>query len=775
MPPSTRTRSRRPALALLASIGLVTAGLVAPISSAQAAPNELGAPADSAAVPTYDSPELQARSNLPVNDDGWNLPPGAQFNSITPVLNDDATVSFRVQLVPVPGQSGVYAPGIWSGGHGEGGLVYTGEANQRASDDVSINGSGDIAFTIADGGVDNKLWRYDAQTGTSEQVGTSPVFPRGYRGPSIDDAGDIGFTGDFGTGKAYAGAVDGSGQIFVNDRNLDPDSPWTYLYTPDFNDTGQIAAKVATSDDLVTDIEIRLFERDGTSRRILANHAVDPNSPYEKFNNSVSVNDEGVVAVVAHRTDGTEVVIRSDGETTTEIARAGDSDVIKDIDYFTPDVNDDGLVVFRGSDAQGQAVYVGDGTSLTRVAGKGDVVETDQGPGQLGQHDSSPVFGGSPTINNHGDVAFAAGLHPQGDNQVEWGSGVFVAYAEGDTQPPVEGSVTGVVTDRNDGQPVAGATVTLTDESGETAASTSTGSDGSYGVDVEPGTYTVTTTAEHYTTAGSTVVVEDTDEPQTVDVVLDTAVITVDPGSFDFDSSDGDTQTAELTVTNDGSAPLTWEAATEDDWLGVEPADGTVAVGDSTTVTLTVDATDLTDGTHAQSLVVSGNAARQPSVAVPVTLVVGSDEPGDPSTARVNLGGGDYTDGDGDLWAAEQPSVDGGPGYLGEHTKAHRIGQDVRGTDDDLLFQQSRSGVTGYVFDDLPAGSYRVDLGYVAFDRGVGGPVARHYTYGMDHNGGRLVVDLPFPTLTGGTRPGISVPVEAMGASISSIEVTPAP
>ena len=28
-----------------------------------------------------------------------------------------------------------------------------------------------------------------------------------------------------------------------------------------------------------------------------------------------------------------------------------------------------------------------------------------------------------------GDIAFVAGVYPQGDNSVEWGSGVFVAYA----------------------------------------------------------------------------------------------------------------------------------------------------------------------------------------------------------------------------------------------------------------------------------------------------------------------------------------------------------
>ena len=761
MDAKTPTRHLRPALALLASLGLITTALVAPADSASAAPAAVGGAGAAAAETAYASPELQARTNLPVNDNGWNLPPGAQFNSITPAINDDATVSFRVQLVPVPGQSGVYAPGIWSGGHGQGGLVYTGGADQQASDDVSINNAGDIAFTIADGGVDNTLWRYDAQTAASAQVGTSPVFPNGYRGPAIDDAGDIGFTGSFGVGKAYAGAVNGTGQIFVNDHDLDPASPWTYLYTPGFNDTGQIAAKVATSDDLVTDIEIRLFERDGTSRLILANNAVDPASPYAKFNNSVSVNDAGVVTVVANRTDGTEVVVRSDGATTTEIAAAGADRVIKDIDYFTPDINDEGLVVFRGSDATGQAVYVGDGTTLTRVAGKGDVVDTDQGPGQIGQHDTSPVFGGSPTINDHGDVAFAAGLHPQGDNQVEWGSGVFVAYAEGDTQPPVDGSVTGVVTDGNDGLPVAGATVTLTDSSGATVASAGTGSDGAYGVDVAPGSYTATATATRYATATRSVTVPESGEAQTSDFTLDTAVIGVDPAALSFDAADGDSQSTEVTISNDGSAPLSWQAQGRD-WLSVAPASGTVAVGGSATVSVTVDATGLTEGTHEQHLVVTGDAGRAPSVTVPVSLHVGGDQPptGD-FTARVNLGGDDYVDTAGNAWPADQPSADGGTGYLGAKAKAHSGGGDVAGTDDDLLFQARRSGVVAYVFTEVPAGSYTVDFGYVRKGPDVQGPTAAHHVPEVLHDGGSRVL------------PG-NPPKDAQGKALSSIEVTPA-
>lgn len=66
------------------------------------------------------------------------------------------------------------------------------------------------------------------------------------------------------------------------------------------------------------------------------------------------------------------------------------------------------------------------------MVGRGDAIATDNGAGQIGQHDTSPVFGGGVAINARGDIAFTAGLHPAGNNQIEWGTGVIVAYVTQD-------------------------------------------------------------------------------------------------------------------------------------------------------------------------------------------------------------------------------------------------------------------------------------------------------------------------------------------------------
>jgi hypothetical protein len=398
---------------------------------AGAAIASLGFASAHAALPTYTSVELQARSNLLVNDNGYNLPPGSSFNSISADINADAQVAFRVQVVPDAVDPNQSHPAIWSGAHGSGTLVYTGPIDASIDNEACLNDAGDIAFTLSDGGIGNTLYLYDATAGHANAIGTLPVIPNSYGNPCVNEAGDIGFQASFSSGRAFAARIGGATTIYTGDANTSPGSPYTYLYTPSFNAAGTIAAKVATSSDQFTDVEIRTFAGDGSSQLILANKSTDPTSPYSKFDNSLALSDNGIIAVVATRaSDNRRVVLRSDGITTTEIAAVDPAGVISDIDFFAPAINDNGWVAFRAKDAAGQAIYAGDGNALVRVVGNGDVMATDLGRGQLGQNNATdPVFAGKPSINANGDIAFVAGVYPEGDNQTEWGSGVFVAYA----------------------------------------------------------------------------------------------------------------------------------------------------------------------------------------------------------------------------------------------------------------------------------------------------------------------------------------------------------
>lgn len=382
-----------------------------------------------AVLPDYAQFQLQARTNLIVNDDGFNLPPGSSFNSISAHIDDKARVSFPVQVVPVGGSS---APGVWFGAAGAGSLLYTGPLDALISSETHHNADGVIVYTLSDTGGADGIYRYDPVTQMATRLGTTPLFPNSYSNVRITAAGAIGYQANFSGGRGLASSNTGSSVLHAADRGLDPGSPWTFIYTPALNTQRLHFAKVASSPDFTTATEIRRFDSNGASQQMVANQGTNAASSIRQFDNGLAVNDLGVIAFVASRaSDQRRAVYRSDGITLTELAVADPSGPITGIEFFRPAINNAGLVVFRATDAGGQALYLSDGVSLKRVIGRGDQLSTDLGAGQIGQNNAGdPVFSGAPSINADGDIAFIAALHPQGNNQIEWGTGVFIAYAE---------------------------------------------------------------------------------------------------------------------------------------------------------------------------------------------------------------------------------------------------------------------------------------------------------------------------------------------------------
>jgi hypothetical protein len=196
-------------------------------------------------------------------------------------------------------------------------------------------------------------------------------------------------------------------------------------------------------------------------------------------------------------------------------------------------------------------------------------------------------------------------------------------------------------------------------------------------------------------------------------------------------------------------------------WLGLAETSGTVAPGESTTVTVTVEAGDLEPGTYEASLLVSGTAGDSPFVEVPVTMVVSE------YLQAVNVGGAGYVDVLGDTWGADRAHSAGSWGHVGRSTtKSTKVA--IAGTEDDAMFQTRRDGEFGYRFDEAPAGTYRIDLGFASFrprdtpgkqlfdvrvngatvldDHDViaaaGSQAADVQTVTVEHDGGPLVVEL---------------------------------
>jgi len=374
------------------------------------------------AVPPYPTVELQARSNIV---DGFNLPANSSFNSKTPALNDDATIAFS--LIVVGGGN----PGLFVGSGGIGSVVYSGPAG-RVLSDPSINAAGEVAFDQSDI-TSEGIFVYDPDS-TQTDLKVPAVTFSFAAGPTLTDSGEIGFrAGQFGGSRSWQMFDDPSFAIYASETG-----GVAYLFVSSTNDALQMAGKVRlnSTDESAPD-QIRVYDGPGSFAIVAEDVDSNPGAAYTRFDNSPFLVDDGRVAFIAETVGGVRGVFLTDG--TTDITIATETDpLVSDISFFSPAASSSGLVAFRGIDSNGlDAIFVGDGTELVRVIGEHDLVEIDLGTARIDQHDGSVVFGGGVALNELGDLAFNGALTPEGNNQIEWGSGMFIATASPAAPPPV--------------------------------------------------------------------------------------------------------------------------------------------------------------------------------------------------------------------------------------------------------------------------------------------------------------------------------------------------
>ena len=384
------------------------------------------------ALPDYGAPELQARANF---SGAYNLPNAAFFTNSTPDINALGRVVFRVGVI-----AGTESDGLWFGGDAQGGILYfSPNTKDSAISDPSISDFNEIitaqSFAEPDGVI-----RVGPDSGQASVV-INPGFPFGveaFSSVQVNNSGEIGFRGRVGfLGNIFVSWSNGQQVAHAAESGVDPNSPYSFLFTPAFNNARQIASKVRVGPGLGNERpdQIRLFNSDGSSTLIAEDRDSNAASPYTSFDNSCALTSDGRVAFIANLATGGRGVFLSDGMTTTTIALTSGPQV-SDIEFFKPDVNDDGVVVFRAFNESGlRAVFAGDGSALVEVATQNDVVKIDLGQAQISENNpGDPSFGGGPAINASGDIVFNAALIPVGNPAVEYGSGVFVVRAE-TTQP----------------------------------------------------------------------------------------------------------------------------------------------------------------------------------------------------------------------------------------------------------------------------------------------------------------------------------------------------
>jgi hypothetical protein len=140
-------------------------------------------------------------------------------------------------------------------------------------------------------------------------------------------------------------------------------------------------------------------------------------------------------------------------------------------------------------------------------------------------------------------------------------------------------------------------------------------------------------------------------------------------------------------------------------WLTLSPASGTVAPGETATVTVTIDTTGLEPGAYLASLFVQSDAGVGALQRIPVSLLIPAYQQAiDSGSAQT------YVDGSGDIWAADQAFAGGSWGYFQEGAGPFTTEQSIVGTRDPVLYQSQRVDPYAYVFDGVPNGVYEVEL-----------------------------------------------------------------
>ncbi|MGW5159132.1 S8 family serine peptidase [Nonomuraea wenchangensis] len=262
------------------------------------------------------------------------------------------------------------------------------------------------------------------------------------------------------------------------------------------------------------------------------------------------------------------------------------------------------------------------------------------------------------------------------------------------------GLVTGAVTDANDGDPIAGATVKVGD-----VATFTTGADGSFYGQVLAGDYDVTVSREHYGTFTKQVSIAPGSVTR-IDTKLVTGRVSASAAELTVVMPAGSTRTRTLTLTNLGSAtPYT---VTGETWAAVTPAAGELATGQQVTLKVTVSSDGVAAGAvRAGKILVKSASGRQPTIEIAVKVVVPRLQ------VAVDVGGSKAaTDAAGDDWTPDRKYAQGSHGYVATSSKTLSTTRTIAGTTDQALFRSAREGMLEYRFDGVPAGTYTVELDF---------------------------------------------------------------
>jgi hypothetical protein len=270
-----------------------------------------------------------------------------------------------------------------------------------------------------------------------------------------------------------------------------------------------------------------------------------------------------------------------------------------------------------------------------------------------------------------------------------------------------------------------------------------------------------------------------------VEPVPDEPKIVIIPRDIDFGIVSLETASETiLTIRNNGSRALTVNEIVVSGAgysIVADPVPFDVA-GNGGTKTLTVRYAPTSESNEIGTVEIASN---DPDF--PLTIVLLNGIGRDLTTLRefrINAGGSDFTDSEGNLFVADKALSPGDFGHSGG--QAAFFNSQVSGTTDDLLYQSTRGGSSfSYIFDLIPNGDYQVTLYFIEpFQQSPGRrqfDVIVEDLVGLDNldlyaeAGGRFVAHTEsFPITVADSRLDIRFQaVVGSNAIVSAIAVTP--
>ena len=360
-------------------------------------------------VPAEWDIELVARSSLNPAIAAFRLPNPSSISSQPVSLDESGGVAFRAILDA--------AEGIFYGTTAAGGVVVQAPAPVDSVFSGSLDvRNGRIAVPDAVFGAGG-ITVYDTAGTQLERFnpgGPLALAPSTFVTIAAD--GSICYRGDFGSAGDVV-AVDEFTNGVRTQTNVADDfsGEFDFLLTPRMNASRSVVINTLPLGGPTR--RIVRFDPDRTGAYTRTTIA-ETGSVYNAFVNSTSIADSGAVAFTGRRAaDSIWQVVRVENGAETVVAEGGQGDIVNsNLPNFPPVTNSNGLAAFRVEDSStnSTSLFVGDGDTLVRVVGAGDLLDTDLGPipagFDFGGTTGVQTINSSIDINDENQIAFAAFL-----------------------------------------------------------------------------------------------------------------------------------------------------------------------------------------------------------------------------------------------------------------------------------------------------------------------------------------------------------------------------